>query len=202
MFRQQIRPTILLFIVLSIISGIIYPLFVTGIAQMFFHNKANGSLIYRNGKPVGSLLIGQPFDDPRYFWGRLSATSPVAFNAAASSGSNLGPSNPALISAVEARIKELKAADPDNKNPIPVDLVTSSASGLDPHISLAAVYYQVSRVARVRGLPQDFVRKIVNQYSRGRLLGVIGEPVVNVLEVNLALDARLTGRQTQNAKLR
>jgi K+-transporting ATPase ATPase C chain len=189
MFRQQIRPTILLFIVLSIISGIIYPLFVTGIAQMFFHNKANGSLIYRNGKQVGSLLIGQPFDDPRYFWGRLSATSPVAFNAAASSGSNLGPSNPALINAVEASIKALKAADSDNKNPIPVDLVTSSASGLDPHISLAAAYYQVSRVARMRGLPQDFVRKIVNQYSRGRLLGVIGEPVVNVLEVNLALDA-------------
>lgn len=202
MFRQQIRPTILLFIVLSIISGIIYPLFVTGIAQMFFHNKANGSLIYRNGKPVGSLLIGQPFDDPRYFWGRLSATSPVAFNAAASSGSNLGPSNPALISAVEVRIKALKAADPDNKNPIPVDLVTSSASGLDPHISLATAYYQVSRVARMRRLPQDFVRKIVNQYSRSRLLGVIGEPVVNVLEVNLALDASLPARQTQNAKLR
>jgi K+-transporting ATPase ATPase C chain len=193
MFKEQIRPAILLFIVLSIISGIIYPLFVTGIAQMFSHNKANGSLIYRNGKPVGSSLIGQPFDDPKYFWGRLSATSSVAFNAAASSGSNLGPSNPALISALESRIKALKAADPDNKDPIPVDLVTSSSSGLDPHISLAAAYYQVSRVARVRGLPQDFVRNIVNQYARGRFLGVIGEPVVNVLKLNLALDA-------QNAK--
>jgi K+-transporting ATPase ATPase C chain len=193
MFRQQIRPTILLFIVLSIISGIIYPLFVTGIAQMFFHNKAIGSLIYKNEKPVGSSLIGQPFDDPKYFWGRLSATSPVSFNAAASSGSNLGPSNPALLDAVKARIKALKDVDPNNKNSIPVDLVTSSASGLDPHISLAAAFYQIPRVARMRGLPQDVVRKIVNQYARGRFLGVIGESVVNVLEVNLALDA-------QNAK--
>jgi K+-transporting ATPase ATPase C chain len=193
MFRQQIRPTILLFIVLSIISGIIYPLFVTGIAQMFFHNKAIGSLIYKNEKPVGSSLIGQPFDDPKYFWGRLSATSPVSFNAAASSGSNLGPSNPALLDAVKARIKALKDVDPNNKNLIPVDLVTSSASGLDPHISLAAAFYQIPRVARMRGLPQDVVRKIVNQYARGRFLGVIGESVVNVLEVNLALDA-------QNAK--
>jgi K+-transporting ATPase ATPase C chain len=193
MFRQQIRPTILVFIVLSIISGIIYPLFVTGIAQMFFHNKAIGSLIYKNEKPVGSSLIGQPFDDPKYFWGRLSATSPVSFNAAASSGSNLGPSNPALLDAVKARIKALKDVDPNNKNLIPVDLVTSSASGLDPHISLAAAFYQIPRVARMRGLPQDVVRKIVNQYARGRFLGVIGESVVNVLEVNLALDA-------QNAK--
>lgn len=190
MFKEQIKIALLLFIILSVITGIVYPLFVTGIAQLFFQDQANGSLIYSNEKPVGSSLIGQPFDNPKYFWGRLSATSPVAFNAAASSGSNLGPSNPALISAVEARIKALKAADPDNKNPIPVDLVTSSASGLDPHISLAAANYQISRVARMRGLPQDFVKKIVNQYSHGRFFGVIGEPVVNVLEVNLALDAQ------------
>jgi len=200
MFKEQIRPAILLFIVLSIITGIIYPLFVTGIAQFFFHDKANGSLIYINEKPVGSSLIGQPFDDPKYFWGRLSATLPVPFNAAASSGSNLGPSNPELLDAVKARIKALKEIDPDNKNPVPVDLVTSSASGLDPHISLAGTYYQIPRVARMRGLPQDFVKKIVNQYSRGRFLGVIGEPVVNVLEVNLALDACLLERQAQNVK--
>ena len=193
MFKEQIRPAILLFIILSVITGILYPLFVTGIAQFIFHYEANGSLIYRNGKSVGSSLIGQPFDDPKYFWGRLSATSPVSFNAAASSGSNLGPSNPALLDAVKARIKALKDVDPNNKNSIPVDLVTSSASGLDPHISLAAAFYQIPRVARMRGLPQDVVRKIVNQYARGRFLGVIGEPVVNVLEVNLALDA-------QNAK--
>lgn len=202
MFKEQIRPAILLFIILSVITGIIYPLLVTGIAQTFFHEKANGSLIYINERPVGSSLIGQPFDDPKYFWGRLSATSPISFNASASSGSNWGPSNPALLDALTARIKALKEVDPDNKNPIPVDLVTSSASGLDPHISLAAAYYQVSRVARMRGLPPDVVRKIVNQYSRGRFLGVIGEPVVNVLQVNLALDAYLPARQAQNAKLR
>jgi len=174
MFKEQIRPVILLFIILSIITGIIYPLFVTGIAQIFFYEKANGSLIYINEKPVGSSLIGQPFDDPKYFWGRLSATSSVSFNAAASSGSNLGPSNPALLDAVKARLKALKEADLYNNNPIPVDLVTSSASGLDPHISLAAAYYQISRIARIRGLSQDTVRRIVNQYARGRFFGVIG----------------------------
>jgi len=200
MFKEQIRTAILLFLILSLMTGIIYPLFVMGIAQFFFHDEANGSLIYRNERPVGSSLIGQPFDDPKYFWGRLSATSPISFNAAASSGSNLGPSNPALLDAVKARIKALKEVDPDNKNPIPVDLVTSSSSGLDPHISLAGAYYQVSRVARMRGLPQDYVRKIVNQYSRGHFLGVIGEPVINVLKVNLALDACLPERQAQNAK--
>jgi len=192
MFKEQIRPAILLFLVLSLITGVIYPLFVTGIAQLFFHHEANGSLIYRNAKPAGSLLIGQQFDDPKHFWGRLSSTSPVQFNAASSSGSNLGPSNPVLLGAVKARINALKEADLDNKNSIPVDLVTSSASGLDPHISLAAAYYQIPRVARVRGLSQDFVKKIVNQYSRGRFLKVIGEPVVNVLEVNLALDTQNT----------
>lgn len=188
MIKEQIRPAILLFIILSVITGIIYPLFVTGIAKSFFHEKANGSLIYINKKPVGSSLIGQPFDDPKYFWGRLSATLPVSFNGAASSGSNFGPSNPVLLNIIKARIKALKDFDPDNKNPIPVDLVTSSASGLDPHISLAATYYQVPRVAHIRGLSQDFVKKIINQYSNSRFLGIIGEPVVNVLEVNLALD--------------
>ncbi len=189
MFKGQIKQTILIFIVLSIITGIIYPFFVTGIAQVFFPSQANGSLIYRNSKPIGSALIGQAFNDPRYFWGRISATSPVSFNAASPSGSNLGPANPALLEQVKGRIKDLRMADPDNKGPMPVDLVTSSASGLDPHISLAAAYYQVPRVARLRGLPRDAVKSIVKQYTAGRLLGVIGEPVVNVLELNLALDS-------------
>jgi K+-transporting ATPase KdpC subunit len=188
MFREHIRPAILSFLILTIITGILYPLFVTGIAQVFFHNKANGSLIYQDGKAIGSSLIGQSYDDPKYFWGRLSATSPIQFNSASSSGSNLGPSNPALIDAVQARIKALKSVDPENKNPIPVDLVTSSASGLDPHISLASAYYQVPRISRLRGLSQNAVEDIVRQHIKGRLLGIIGEPVVNVLEVNLELD--------------
>jgi K+-transporting ATPase ATPase C chain len=188
MFRRQMKTALVSFFVLTIITGIIYPLFITGFAQVLFPHRANGSLIYRNGRPVGSSLIGQPFDDPQYFWGRLSATSPVSFNAASSSGSNSGPTNPALIDAVKARIRALKTADPDNKKPIPVDLVTSSASGLDPHVSLAAAYYQLSRVARLRGLSQDTVGAIVRQHTYGRFLGLIGEPVVNVLEVNLALD--------------
>ena len=188
MFREQIRPAILSFFILTVITGIIYPLFVTGVAQVFFPRQANGSLIYREGKPVGSTLIGQSFDDPRYFWGRISATSPMPYNASSSSGSNIGPLNPALIDEVKARIKILQAADPDNKVPIPVDLVTSSASGLDPHISLAAAYYQVPRIARLRGLSEDTVENIVKQHVSGRFLGLIGEPVVNVLEVNLALD--------------
>jgi len=188
MVREQIKPAIYIFIVLTIITGIIYPLFVTGVAQVFLHDKANGSLIYRDGKPVGSALIGQAFEDPKYLWGRLSATSPFPFNAASSSGSNIGPSNPALLDAVKARINALKAADPDNKLLLPVDLVTSSASGLDPHVSLAAAYYQIPRIARLRGLTQDAVRALVTQYTINRFLGLIGEPVVNVLEVNLALD--------------
>jgi potassium-transporting ATPase KdpC subunit len=188
MFREQIKPAILIFIILTVVTGIIYPLFVTGIAELFFHNKANGSLIYRNGKPTGSALIGQSFDDPKYFWGRLSATTPVSYNASSSSGSNIGPSNSALLDEVKARIKALKAADPNNKVPIPVDLVTSSASGLDPHISLAAATYQIPRVARARGLTQDIVRVIVDKHTSSRFLGLMGEPVVNVLEVNLALD--------------
>ena len=188
MFREQIRPAILSFFILTVITGIIYPLFVTGVAQVLFPRQANGSLIYRGGKPVGSTLIGQPFDDPRYFWGRISATSPMPYNASSSSGSNIGPLNPALIDEVKARIKALQIVDPDNKALIPVDLVTSSASGLDPHISLAAAYYQVPRIARLRGLSEDMVKNIVKQHVSGRFLGLIGEPVVNVLEVNLALD--------------
>lgn len=176
------------FFLLTIITGIIYPLLVTGIAHGFFHNKANGSLIYRNGTPVGSTLIGQPFDDPRYFRGRPSATSPAPYNAAASSGSNFGPRNPLFIDAVKSRIATIQSANPDNKNPIPVDLITSSASGLDPHISLAGAYYQVPRVARLRGLSEDTVRTVVQQHTSGRFLGLIGEPVVSVLELNLALD--------------
>jgi K+-transporting ATPase ATPase C chain len=188
MFKGQIKQAILIFIVLSIIAGIIYPLFITGIAQVFFPNQANGSLIYRNGKPVGSSFIGQAFNDPKYFWGRISATSPVSFNAASSSGSNLGPSNPVLLEVVKARIKALRIADPDNASPIPVDLVTSSASGLDPHISIATAYYQINRVARSRRLSHDKIKVIIDQHTHGRLLEVIGESGVNVLEVNLALD--------------
>ena len=187
--RTLIRPAIVLFLVLTVITGLIYPLVVTGVAQVLFPQQANGSLIVKNGQAVGSQLIGQPFDDPKYFWGRPSATGPFPYNAAASSGSNLGPSNPALTDAVKARMDTLKAADPANAQPIPVDLVTSSASGLDPHISPAAADYQVARVAHTRGLDESAVRQLVAQYTQGRDLGVLGEPRVNVLELNLALDA-------------
>ena len=189
MIREQVKPAILSFIVLSVITGLLYPLFVTGLAQVFFYKQANGSLIYRNGKLVGSVLIGQPFDDPKYFWGRVSATTPASYNASSSSGSNIGPSNPTLLDEVNARIKALQAADPDNKALIPVDLVTSSASGLDSHISLAAANYQLGRIARLRGIPPEDIRALLRKYTYGRFLGVIGEPVVNVLELNLALDA-------------
>ena len=188
MLLAQIRPMIVSFILLSALTGIIYPLIVTVIARSVFHKQAEGSLIVSsNGKISGSSLIGQNFDDPRYFWGRLSATSP-AYNASSSSGSNLGPSNPALLDEVKGRMAALKAADPRNNDPIPVDLVTSSGSGLDPHISLAAAGYQLLRVARVRGLSQETVRSIIGQNTQGRFLGLLGEPVVNVLQVNLALD--------------
>lgn len=190
MVKEQIRPAILLFIILSVITGIIYPLFVTGVAQGLFHSQANGSLIRVDGKTVGSSLIGQQFDNPKYLWGRLSATSPVAYNGASSSGSNLGPLNQVLLDTAKARIKALKDADASNNNPIPIDLVTSSASGLDPHISIAAAYYQIPRVSRSRGVSQDVVKEIINRHTSGRFLGVIGEPVVNVLEVNLELDKK------------
>jgi K+-transporting ATPase KdpC subunit len=189
MFREQLKSAILIFIILTIITGVLYPLFITGIAQSFFHAKANGSLIYQDGKIIGSALIGQPFDGPKYLWGRLSATSPVSYNSSSSSGSNIGPYNPALLETVKARIEKLHAADPKNKTSIPVDLVTSSASGLDPHISLAGAYYQISRIARDRGLSVNVVKSIVDRNTNRRLFDLIGEPVVNVVKVNMDLDS-------------
>jgi K+-transporting ATPase ATPase C chain len=185
----QLRPALVSIILFTIITGVLYPLVVTGIAQVVFPHQANGSLIMANGQAVGSELIGQSFDKPGYFWGRLSATSPVPYNAAASSGSNYGPLNDALIKAVQVRIDALKAADPGNSQPIPVDLVTASASGLDPHISPAAAEYQLARVARARGLDVAVVRELVAQNTQGRFLGLLGEPTVNVLLLNRALDA-------------
>src|SRR5262244_1481743 len=192
--RSQLRPALVALGIFTILTGLVYPLVVTGIAQVIFPGKANGSLIVRNGQPVGSELIGQLFDDPKYFWGRLSATSPVgytAFNAdkqTGSSGSNYGPLNPALLEAVQGRIKALQEADPGNTAPIPLDLVTASGSGLDPHISPAAAEYQVRRVARARGLSEEAVHHTVAQHTEGRTLGLLGEPRVNVLALNLALD--------------
>jgi K+-transporting ATPase ATPase C chain len=173
---------------LTVLTGLAYPLAVTGLAQIIFPSRANGSIVLRDGQAVGSSLIGQEFTDPRYFWGRPSATSPVPYNAAASSGSNLGPLNPALAEAVAARVAALRAADPGNTAPVPIDLVTASGSGLDPHISIAAAEYQVARVARARGMSQDSVRDLVTQATEGRQLGVLGEPRVNVLTLNLGLD--------------
>ncbi|HEY7041491.1 MAG TPA: potassium-transporting ATPase subunit KdpC [Methylomirabilota bacterium] len=186
----QLRPALMSLLMLTLVTGVVYPLVVTGIAQVVFPYQANGSLIVKDGKVVGSALIGQPFDDPKYFWGRPSATSPYGYNAGASSGSNLSPTNPALISAVQGRVDALRAVDPDNQAPVPVDLVTASGSGLDPHISPAAALYQVSRVARARKLTPEVVRALVDQHTEGRQLGFLGEPRVNVLALNLALDAR------------
>jgi K+-transporting ATPase ATPase C chain len=188
MFRNQIRPAVIGLLLFTLITGVIYPLVITGIAQIIFPWQANGSLILSDGQARGSELIGQPFDDPRYFWGRPSATTPFPYNAASSTGSNLGPANPALIDAVRSRIAALKASDPGNNLPIPVDLVTASGSGLDPQISPAAAYYQVARVARVRGISEQLVRQLVDQFTQSRWLGILGEPRVNVLELNLALD--------------
>ena len=186
--RAQIRPAWMALLFFTILTGLVYPLVVTGIAQLVFPRQANGSLIISNGQVVGSSLIGQQFDDPKYFWGRLSATALIPYNAAASSGSNLGPTHPALLDEVKARIAALKAADPSNTQPIPVDLVTSSGSGLDPNISIAAALYQVPRVAKVRGLSESAVHALVDRYTQGRQLGFLGEARVNVLELNLALD--------------
>ena len=186
--RSQIRPALMSLLIFTVLVGLLYPLVVTGIAQLVFPHQANGSLIVVNGKTVGSSLIGQQFTDPKYFWGRLSATGPYPYNAAASSGSNLGPTNPALLDEVKGRIAALKAADPSNTQPIPVDLVTSSGSGLDPDISVAAALYQLPRVARLRGLSESTLRTLVDQYTQGRTLGFLGEPRVNVLQLNLALD--------------
>jgi potassium-transporting ATPase KdpC subunit len=186
--RTEIRPALVLLLVFTVITGIVYPLAITGVAQLVFPRQANGSLIIRDGVAVGSSWIGQSFSAPEYFWGRLSATSPP-YNAGASSGSNLGPSNPALLDQARARIEALRAADPEADGPVPVDLVTASGSGLDPHISPAAAEYQVARVARARGFGLEEVRRLVAAHTTHRFLRFIGEPVVNVLELNLALDA-------------
>jgi len=184
-----LRPALVLFFLLTLVCGVIYPYAVTGIGQLAFANQAKGSLITNNGKTVGSSLIGQSFSSPKYFWGRPSATSPMPNNAVASSGSNQGPLNPALMDAVNARIDALKAADPTNTDPIPVDLVTASASGLDPEISVAAALYQAGRIALERQLAPSTVRSLIDQHTQAQYLGFFGEPRVNVLELNLALDA-------------
>lgn len=191
--RSQLRPAFVSLALLILVTGVAYPLVVTGVAQVVFPGQANGSLIEQDGQVIGSELIGQAFDAPNYFWGRLSATGPFPYNAAASSGSNLGPSNEALTEAVQARIHALAAADQalgiNNTAAIPVDLVTASGSGLDPHISLAAAEYQTPRVARARGLEVEQVRSLVAEHTEGRQLGFLGESRVNVLKLNLALDA-------------
>jgi K+-transporting ATPase ATPase C chain len=186
----HIRPAIVSLVLLTAITGVVYPALVTAIGQLVFSHQANGSLIVNDGKPVGSALIGQPFDDPKYFWGRPSATSPFAYNAGASVGSNLSPTNADLIKTVQGRVDALKAADPGNGAPVPVDLVTASGSGLDPHISPAAALYQVERVAKARKMSADDVRALVDRHTDGRQLGFLGEPRVNVLALNLALDGR------------
>lgn len=191
----QLRAAVVSLFALTLVTGFAYPLFVTGIAQAAFPHRANGSIIEKDGKALGSSLVGQPFDDPRYFWGRLSATAdangkPLAYNGAASTGSNLGPTNPALVDEVKGRIDALHAADPGNAQPIPIDLVTSSGSGLDPDISPEAAAYQVHRVAQARGLDEARVRRLVEELTQDRQLGFLGEPRVNVLELNLALDAQ------------
>src|SRR5574341_166354 len=186
--RKELRPALLGLVIFTVLTGLLYPLVVTGLARVVFPAQAGGSMIMRDGRPVGSALIGQPFDDPKYFWGRLSATDPYPYNAGASSGSNLGPTSKALREMVTKRVAALRAADPSATGPIPVDLITASGSGLDPHISPAAAEYQVRRIARVRGLSEDVVRRLVRQYAEGRQFGLLGEPRVNALRLNLALD--------------
>ena len=186
--KGQLRSALTMVLFLTLLTGLIYPLAVTGLAQLFFPDQANGSLIMREGRVIGSKLIGQHFDEPEYFWGRPSATAPFPYNAAALGGSNLGPTNPVLIEAVKARVAALRTADPGNSLPVPVDLVTASASGLDPHISPAAALYQVKRVAQARGLDENSVLMLVSKHMEGRQFGLLGEPRVNVLELNLALD--------------
>jgi K+-transporting ATPase ATPase C chain len=186
---QQLRPAAVLLVLLTVLTGVAYPLLVTLVAQIAFPRQARGSLVTRGTDVAGSALIGQPFNDPRYFWGRPSATAPFEYNAAASSGSNRGPLNPAQVDAVKARADALRTADPDNRTPIPVDLVTSSGSGLDPHISPAAARWQVSRVARARGLEPSAVQALVSRHTEPRQWGFLGEPRVNVLALNLDLDA-------------
>jgi K+-transporting ATPase ATPase C chain len=185
--KALIRPAVSLFVLLTVITGVVYPLAVTGAAKAAFPAQAAGSLIVKDGKPVGSSLIGQNFSDPKFFWGRPSATSPMAYNGQGSGGSNLGPLNPALTDAIKGRVEALRAADPGNKAPVPVDLVTTSASGLDPEISVAAAEYQVPRIARLRKLSPEVVQGIVARHTQDRLLGLLGEPRVNVLHMNLDL---------------
>jgi len=186
--KTLIRPALTLFILMTVVTGVLYPLAVTGVAKLAFPDKAAGSLIVRDGKTVGSALIGQSFTDPGHFWGRPSATGPMPYNAGGSSGSNQGPLNPALVDAVKERTEALKAADPDNTLPVPVDLVTASASGLDPHISVAGAQYQAGRVARKRGIEPALVQSLIARHTEGRMLGVLGEPRVHVLALNLSLD--------------
>jgi K+-transporting ATPase ATPase C chain len=186
--RSLIRPAVVLFLFFTVLTGLLYPLVITGIAQAAFGHAASGSIITRGGKPIGSSLIGQNFSDPKYFWGRPSATSPQPYAGTASSGSNLGPLNPALIDGIKGRIQALRAADPGNSAPLPVDLITASASGLDPEESIAAAVYQAPRVARVRGVPLAVVQEVIAAHSQARWLGAFGEPRVNVLALNLALD--------------
>nr|WP_308417134.1 potassium-transporting ATPase subunit KdpC [Deefgea rivuli] len=185
---QQLRPALVIFTALTLITGVAYPLAVTGIAKVLFPEQAAGSLIEQNGKIVGSSLIGQSFSDSKYFWSRPSATAPMAYNGAGSSGSNLGPTNPAFLKTVAERVAAMKAAHPAQSNPVPLDLVTASASGLDPHISPAAATYQLERVAKARNLSPDQVAQLVSAHTAGKQWGILGEPVVNVLELNLALD--------------
>jgi len=187
---SHLRAALVSLVVLTVVTGVVYPVIVTAIAQLVFPHQANGSLIVKDGKVVGSALIGQPFDDPKYFWGRPSATSPFGYNAASSSGSNLSPTNPVLVKSVQERVDALRAADPGNTAPVPVDLVTASASGLDPHISPAAALYQVNRVAKARKLDPAVVRDLVGRHTEGRQWGFLGEPRVNVLALNLALERK------------
>jgi K+-transporting ATPase ATPase C chain len=188
MFLRSLRTAVVSIVLFTVLTGLIYPLLVTGFAQLIFPGNANGSMLMKNGKAIGSELIGQAFSNPKYFWSRPSATSPFAYNAGASSGSNFGPLNPALLEATRKKVKDLKDADPQNTIAVPVDLVTASGSGLDPHISVAAALYQVPRVARSRHFSEGEVRSLVDQYTEGRQMGILGEPRVNVLKLNLALD--------------
>jgi potassium-transporting ATPase KdpC subunit len=194
MFKASIRPAVIVFLLLSVLTGGLYPLFVTGIGVAIFPSQASGSLIIDDARPVASALIGQSFTDPKYFWGRPSATGATPYDALASGGSNQGPLNPALIDAVEARIAMLRRVDPRNATAVPVDLVTASASGLDPHISIAAAEFQAARVARLRGLPIERVRTLIQAHSSARWLGVFGEPCVHVLQLNRALDSATAER--------
>ncbi len=197
MIIRQLKASLIVIALMTILTGIFYPLIITGLAQVLFPGKANGSLITKNENPIGSELIGQPFDGPKYFWSRLSATSPYAYNAGSSTGTNYGPMNPAFLDAARKRVRDLKASASINDEPIPADLVAASSSGLDPHISVASAQFQITRVARNRNMSREQVRILVDRYTEGRQLGFLGEARVNVLELNIALDAR---RSTQGGR--